>query len=56
MHLKTFVLPVKNLVGAETEMNAFLRLRRVLAVKKESVSAGENAFSTFCVEGRNWHV
>src|SRR5271157_3702380 len=50
MQLRTFVLPVKNLGEAEAEMNAFLRGRRVLAVKKEFVAEGENSFWTFCVE------
>ncbi len=50
MQLKTFVLPIKNLFAAEAEMNAFLRSHRMLAVKKEFVSDGENSFWTFCVE------
>jgi hypothetical protein len=44
MQLKLFILPVKNLSVAEAEMNAFLRSHRVLAVKKEFVSDGENSF------------
>jgi hypothetical protein len=44
MQLKLFILPVKNLAGAEAEMNAFLRSQRVLAVKKEFVADGENSF------------
>ena len=50
MQLKLFVLPVKNLGAAEAEMNAFLRSHRLLAVKKEFVSDGENSFWSFCVE------
>ena len=50
MQLKLFILPVKNVSAAEAEMNAFLRSHRVLAVKKEFVSDGENSFWTFCVE------
>ncbi len=50
MQLKLFILPVKNVAAAEAEMNAFLRSHRVLAVKKEFVSDGENSFWTFCVE------
>ena len=50
MQLKLFILPVKNLAAPEAEMNAFLRAHRVLAVKKEFVSDGENSFWTFCVE------
>ncbi len=50
MQLKVFVMPVKNLTEAEAEMNAFLRSRRVLAVKKEFVADGENSFWSFCVE------
>lgn len=50
MQLKLFILPVKNLSAAEAEMNVFLRAHRVLAVKKEFVSDGENSFWTFCVE------
>ena len=50
MQLKVFLLPVKNLTAAESEMNAFLRGHRVLAVKKEFVADGENSFWTFCVE------
>lgn len=50
MQLKTFVLPLKNLSAPESEMNAFLRSHRVLAVKKEFVADGENSFWTFCVE------
>ena len=43
MQLKLFVLPIKNLTAAEAEMNAFLRSHRVLAVKKEFVTDGENS-------------
>ncbi len=50
MQLKLFILPVKNLSVPEVEMNSFLRSHRVLAVKKEFVSDGENSFWTFCVE------
>jgi len=50
MQLKLFLLPVKNLAAAEAEMNAFLRSHRMLAVKKEFVSDGENSFWTFCME------
>ncbi len=50
MQLKLFVLPIKNLGGAEAEMNGFLRGHRVLVVKKEFVPDGENSFWTFCVE------
>jgi superfamily II DNA helicase RecQ len=50
MQLKLFILPIKNLAGAEVEMNVFLRAHRVLAVKKEFVADGENSFWTFCVE------
>jgi superfamily II DNA helicase RecQ len=50
MQLKLFVLPIKNLGAAEVEMNTFLRVQRVLAVKKEFVPDGENSFWTFCVE------
>jgi hypothetical protein len=50
MQLKLFVVPIKNLGGAEAEMNGFLRGHRVLAVKKEFVADGENSFWTFCVE------
>ena len=50
MQLKVFVLPIKNLREPETEMNAFLRGHRVLAVKKEFVPDGENSFWSFCVE------
>jgi hypothetical protein len=44
MQLKLFILPVKDLTAAEAEMNAFLRSHRVLALKKEFVSDGENSF------------
>lgn len=50
MQLKVFLLPVKNLTASEAEMNGFLRSHRVLALKKEFVSDGENSFWTFCVE------
>jgi len=50
MQLKLFILPVKNLDAAEAELNAFLRSHRVLTVRKELVSDGENSFWTFCVE------
>ena len=50
MQLKVFVVSIKNLGGAEAEMNAFLRWHRVLAVKKEFVADGENSFWSFCVE------
>jgi hypothetical protein len=44
MQLKLFILPVKNLADAKAEMNAFLHSHRVLAVRKEFVSDGENSF------------
>jgi hypothetical protein len=44
MQLKLFILPGKNLSAAEAGMNAFLRSHRVLTVKKELVSDGENTF------------
>jgi hypothetical protein len=47
---KTFILPVKNLTAGESEMNAFLRSHRGLAVRKEFVADGENSFWSFCVE------
>lgn len=50
MQLKVFIVPVKNLSLPEGEMNAFLRSHRVLAVRKEFVSDGENSFWSFCVE------
>jgi hypothetical protein len=50
MPLKLYIVPVKNLSVPEGEMNAFLRAHRVLAVRKEFVSDGENSFWTFCVE------
>ena len=53
MQLKLFVLPIKNLGGAEAEMNGFLLGHRVLEVKKEFVADGENSFWTFCVEYLN---
>jgi len=37
MQLRIFVVPIKNLGGAEAGMNEFLRGNRVLAVKKEFV-------------------
>jgi hypothetical protein len=42
MQLKLFILPVKHWDAAEGEMNAFLRSHRVLTVRKEFVSDGEN--------------
>ena len=53
MQLKVFVVPLKNIEAMEPEMNAFLRGHRVLAVRKEFVSDGENSFWTFCVEYLN---
>jgi superfamily II DNA helicase RecQ len=50
MQLKVFILPLKNVSAAEAEMNAFLRSHRVLAVRKEFVSDGEDSCWTFCVE------
>jgi len=50
MPWKLYIVPVKNLSVPEGEMNAFLRAHRVLAVRKEFVSDGENSFWTFCVE------
>jgi hypothetical protein len=43
VQLKVFILPIKNLTAAEAEMNALLRGRRVLAVKKELVADGSSA-------------
>lgn len=50
MQLKIFIIPIKNVSEAEVELNGFLRGHRVLAVKKEFASDGENSFGTFCVE------
>ena len=50
MQFKLFVLPVSNTSPAEAETNAFLRSHRVLGVKTEFVSAGENSFWALCVE------
>lgn len=50
MQLKLFVIPIKNMAGAEAGMNGFLRGHRVLAVRKEFVANGENSFWSFCVE------
>jgi len=44
MQLKLFILPVKDLSAAETELNAFQRLHRVLAVAQAFVNDGENSF------------
>jgi len=56
MQLKLFIVPVKNLSVPEGEMNAFLGAHRVLAVRKEFVSDGENSFWTFCVDYlESWH-
>ena len=46
MQLKLFIVPIKNVSAAEAEMNAFLRVNRVLAVKKEFVPDGENFVET----------
>lgn len=50
MQLKTFMVPVKNPVSAESELNAFLRSQRVLTVRKEFIADGGNSFWSFCVE------
>lgn len=50
MQLKIFLIPIKNIEAAETEMNRFLRGNRVLAVTKEFVSSGENSFWSIAVE------
>ena len=50
MQLKLFVAPVQDFAGAESEMNAFLRSRRVLSVRKEFVADGSDSFWAFCVE------
>ena len=47
MQLKVFVVPIKSIEAMEPEMNAFLRGHRVLTVRKEFVSDGENSFWTF---------
>jgi hypothetical protein len=49
MQLELFVLPIKNLGVAETEMNAFLRGHRVLAVGRRLVEDGASSYWTFCV-------
>jgi len=55
MQLKLFIVPVKNLSIPEGEMNAFLRSHRVLAVRKEFVSDGENKGVSNCLkwQGKN---
>ena len=53
MQLKVFMVPVKSAEAIEPEMNAFLRGHRVISVRKEFVSDGENSFWTFCVEYLN---
>ena len=50
MQLKIFVIPIKNIESAETEMNRFLRGNRILAVTKEFVNNGENSFWSIAVE------
>ncbi len=50
MQLKLFVAPVQDFAGTEAEMNAFLRSRRVLSVRKEFVADGSDSFWAFCVE------
>ena len=47
------MVPAKYPEATEPELNAFLRGHRVLAVRKEFVSDGENSYWTFCVEYLN---
>ena len=50
MQFKLFAISVKGDSTMESELNSFLRGRRVLAVRRELVQAGEGSFWSFCVE------
>ena len=47
---KFFVIPVKDIAAAESDLNRFLRSVRVLTVHRDFVSQGENAFWSLSVE------
>ncbi len=44
------MVPVKDAAAAEAELNAFLRSKRVVGMKKELIADGESSFWSFCVE------
>ena len=50
MQYEFFSLPIRNIQPAREELNRFLRSRRVINVRTEFVSQGENSFWAMAVE------
>jgi len=50
MQFKFFIIPIKDSVDAEAELNSFLRSHRVLTVKQEFVRDNESSYWSFAVE------
>jgi len=50
MQVRFFTIPVMDSAAAEAELNSFLRSHRILAVEKELVPDGRNAFWSIAVE------
>ncbi len=50
MAFKLFTVPIGDSGQAETELNAFLRSRKVLAVDRRWVEQGATSFWCFCVD------
>ena len=47
---KFFVVPVKDITAAESDLNRFLRSARILTVHRDFVSQGDNSFWGVAVE------
>jgi superfamily II DNA helicase RecQ len=50
MAYRVFVVPVRDEGSATTELNGFLRSRRVLSVDRRWVEQGSESFWSFCVD------
>jgi hypothetical protein len=50
MAFKFFTIPLRDVLSAESELNAFLGSHRVLGVDRQMVDRGANSFWTLCVE------
>ena len=50
MAFKFFTIPIEDSASMETELNAFLRSHRVLAVDRRWVEQGTNSFWSVCID------
>ena len=50
MKIKFFVIPIKNIIEAETEVNSFLSSHRILTTNREFVNNGDNSYWALQIE------